>query len=48
MLVWERMQSAVESGFMPQAGSLTDDERDVLDDWFDACAPSEPDGCDGP
>lgn len=52
VLVWERMQSAVESGFMPLSsstdGPLTDDERDVLDDWFDACAPSEPDGCDGP
>jgi hypothetical protein len=52
VVIWERMQLAVESGFMPLSssadGPLTDDELDVLDDWFDACAPSAAEGCDGP
>lgn len=43
---WERMGPAIKSGFMPlgAAPDLTEEEKQVLLDWLDACALPEAEG----
>ncbi len=49
--VWQAMKNAIESGFMPLAGSptgpLTAAEKTALLDWLRAGAPSAPQPCPG-
>jgi len=41
---WERMREVVDSGFMPQGSSLTDNDKQILLGWLEACAQPAADG----
>jgi hypothetical protein len=41
---WERMREVVESGFMPQGSTLTDNDKQILLGWLEACAQPAADG----
>lgn len=43
--IWQRMQTAINSGFMPLGQpDLMGSELQIMQDWFAQCAPPVPDG----
>ena len=43
--IWQRMQTAIETGFMPLGQpDLMGSELQIMQDWFAQCAPPVPDG----